>query len=157
MKLICLWLQSTIFFSLVFPSTFVNFYWFLSNYNGYILCVDQQGPVEGPQLSCVPRSTRSLSTALVNYNRLILGKLERFMINLEDRCTPLWQKSNISQCSFTLKWGMSSTPVEPWVNKRRLEVHQSKNNKSSRNTPSLACYQGELQVWNEGRINACVM
>lgn len=59
-----------------------------------ISCVDQQGPVENPELSCVPGSTTSLSTVLLNYNRLISGKLERFMIKLEDRCTPLWQKDN---------------------------------------------------------------
>ncbi|XP_029309164.1 thrombopoietin [Cottoperca gobio] len=47
---------------------------------------DLSGPVLSPTLSCVPRSTQSLSTVLLNYNQLISGKLERFVINLEDRC-----------------------------------------------------------------------
>ncbi|XP_053185821.1 thrombopoietin isoform X1 [Scomber japonicus] len=63
------------------------------NINNYLLILTHlqlsQGPVENPELSCVPGSTKSLSTVLLNYNRLISGKLERFMIKLEDRCTPL--------------------------------------------------------------------
>ncbi|XP_044224705.1 thrombopoietin isoform X1 [Thunnus albacares] len=62
------------------------------NINNYLLILTHlqlsQGPVETPVLSCVPGSTQSLSTVLLNYNRLISGKLERFMITLEDRCTP---------------------------------------------------------------------
>ncbi|KAM7400630.1 hypothetical protein PAMA_005024 [Pampus argenteus] len=62
------------------------------NINNYLLILTHlqlsQGPVESPVLSCVPGSTQSLSTVLLNYNRLLSGKLERFMINLEDRCTP---------------------------------------------------------------------
>ncbi|XP_031150150.1 thrombopoietin isoform X1 [Sander lucioperca] len=61
-----------------------------NNINNYLLILTHlqlsQGPVGSPALSCVPRSTQSLSTILVNYNQLIIGKLERFMINLEDRC-----------------------------------------------------------------------
>ncbi|XP_028450083.1 thrombopoietin [Perca flavescens] len=60
-----------------------------NNINNYLLILTHlqlSGPVGSPALSCVPRSTQSLSTILINYNQLILGKLERFMINLEDRC-----------------------------------------------------------------------
>ncbi|XP_034743135.1 thrombopoietin isoform X1 [Etheostoma cragini] len=61
-----------------------------NNINNYLLILTHlqlsQGPVGSPALPCVPRSTQSLSTILVNYNHLILGKLERLMINLEDRC-----------------------------------------------------------------------
>lgn len=45
-----------------------------------------------PALSCVPRSTQSLSTVLLNYNQLISGKLERFMVDLEDGCISQWHK-----------------------------------------------------------------
>ncbi|XP_075953477.1 LOW QUALITY PROTEIN: thrombopoietin [Anarhichas minor] len=60
------------------------------NINNYLLILTHlqlsQGPVVSPALSCVPRSTQSLSTVLLNYNKLISGKLERFMVNLGDRC-----------------------------------------------------------------------
>ncbi|XP_061878594.1 thrombopoietin [Entelurus aequoreus] len=64
------------------------------NINSYLLILthlqlsDQQGSVESADLSCVPGSTLSLNTVLLNYNRLITGKLERLMISLESRCTP---------------------------------------------------------------------
>ncbi|XP_077579982.1 thrombopoietin isoform X2 [Stigmatopora nigra] len=64
------------------------------NINGYLLILthlqlsDQQAPVEYPELSCVPRSTLNLSTVLLNYRRLITGKLERLMMSLESTCTP---------------------------------------------------------------------
>ncbi|XP_077471660.1 thrombopoietin [Stigmatopora argus] len=64
------------------------------NINGYLLILthlqlsDQQAPVESPELSCVPRSTLSLSTVLLNYRRLITGKLERLMMSLESTCAP---------------------------------------------------------------------
>ncbi|KAF7222550.1 thrombopoietin [Nothobranchius furzeri] len=45
------------------------------------------GPVPPPSLSCVPPSTRSLRTVLRSYTLLISGKLERFIVNLGDRCT----------------------------------------------------------------------
>ncbi|XP_034090314.1 thrombopoietin isoform X1 [Gymnodraco acuticeps] len=60
-----------------------------NNINNYLLILTQlqlSGPAVSPGLSCVPRSTQSLSTVLLNYNQLISGKLERFVINLEDRC-----------------------------------------------------------------------
>ncbi|XP_036938601.1 thrombopoietin isoform X3 [Acanthopagrus latus] len=46
-----------------------------------------QGPAVSPALSCVPQSTLSLNTVLLKYNQLISGKLEWFMVDLEDRCT----------------------------------------------------------------------
>ncbi|XP_041804922.1 thrombopoietin [Chelmon rostratus] len=62
-----------------------------NNINNYLLILTHlqlsQGPVVSPALTCVPRSTQSLSTVLLNYNHLISGKLERFMVDLEDRCT----------------------------------------------------------------------
>nr|XP_046263518.1 thrombopoietin isoform X2 [Scatophagus argus] len=60
------------------------------NINNYLLLLTHlqiSGPVVSTALSCVPRSTQSLSTVLLNYNRLISGKLEWFMVDLEDRCT----------------------------------------------------------------------
>ncbi|XP_054612517.1 thrombopoietin isoform X2 [Dunckerocampus dactyliophorus] len=63
------------------------------NINSYLLILthlqlsDQQGSMESTELSCVPGSSLSLSTVLLNYNRLITGKLERLMISLESRCT----------------------------------------------------------------------
>nr|XP_057925024.1 thrombopoietin isoform X2 [Doryrhamphus excisus] len=63
------------------------------NINSYLLILthlqlgDQQRSVDGAELSCVPESSLSLSTVLLNYNRLITGKLERLMISLESRCT----------------------------------------------------------------------
>ncbi|XP_057713689.1 thrombopoietin isoform X2 [Corythoichthys intestinalis] len=64
------------------------------NINSYLLILthlqlsDQKGPVESSELSCVPRSTLSLSTVLLNYRRLITGKLERLMMSLESTCAP---------------------------------------------------------------------
>ncbi|XP_037644146.1 thrombopoietin isoform X1 [Sebastes umbrosus] len=61
-----------------------------NNINNHLLIITHlqlsQGPVVSPALSCVPRSTQSLSTVLLNYNRLISGKLDRLMVDLEDRC-----------------------------------------------------------------------
>ncbi|KAK5859979.1 hypothetical protein PBY51_021491 [Eleginops maclovinus] len=60
-----------------------------NNINNYLLILTPlqlSGPAVSPGLSCVPRSTQSLSTVLLNYKQLISGKLERFVINLEDRC-----------------------------------------------------------------------
>ncbi|KAM6990585.1 thrombopoietin [Tautogolabrus adspersus] len=60
------------------------------NINNYLLILRNlqlSGPVVSPALSCVPQSTYSLSTFLLNYNQLINGKLDRFMNALEDRCT----------------------------------------------------------------------
>ncbi|XP_060900669.1 thrombopoietin [Labrus mixtus] len=60
------------------------------NINNYLLILRNlqlSGPLVSPALSCVPQSTYSLSTFLLNYNQLITGKLERFMNALEDRCT----------------------------------------------------------------------
>ncbi|KAJ0011613.1 hypothetical protein NQD34_012588 [Periophthalmus magnuspinnatus] len=57
------------------------------NVNNYLLILahlDLSGAVESPVLSCVPRSTRSLGTVLLAYNRLLSGKLEHFMDNLSD-------------------------------------------------------------------------
>lgn len=39
-----------------------------------------------PALSCVPRDTLSVHTLLLSYHQLISGKLERFMVELRDRC-----------------------------------------------------------------------
>ncbi|XP_070774868.1 thrombopoietin [Enoplosus armatus] len=61
-----------------------------NNVNNYLLILTHlqlSGPVVSPELSCVPRSTQSLSTVLLNYHQLISGKLDRFMVDLEDRCT----------------------------------------------------------------------
>lgn len=61
-----------------------------NNMNNYLLILTHlqlSGPVVTPALSCIPRSTQSLSTVLLNYNQLILGKLEWFVVDLEDRCT----------------------------------------------------------------------
>ncbi|XP_022624467.1 thrombopoietin isoform X1 [Seriola dumerili] len=62
-----------------------------NNINNYLLILTHlqlsQGPVVSPSLSCVPRSSQSLSTLLLRYKQLISGKLEQFMINLEDSCT----------------------------------------------------------------------
>ncbi|XP_050925987.1 thrombopoietin isoform X1 [Lates calcarifer] len=62
-----------------------------NNINNYLLILTDlqlsQGPVVSPSLSCVPQSSQSLSTVLLRYNQLISGKLEQFMIHLEDRCT----------------------------------------------------------------------
>lgn len=60
-----------------------------NNINNHLLIITHlqlSGPVVSPALSCVPRSTQSLSTVLLNYNRLISGKLDRLMVDLEDRC-----------------------------------------------------------------------
>ncbi|XP_071348642.1 thrombopoietin isoform X2 [Trachinotus anak] len=61
-----------------------------NNINNYLLILTHlqlSGPVVSPSLSCVPRSSQSLSTVLMRYNQLISGKLEQFMVNLEGRCT----------------------------------------------------------------------
>lgn len=58
----------------------------LTRHHGCILCLDQQGPAVTPALSCVPRDTQSIQTLLLSYNRLISGKLERFVVELKDRC-----------------------------------------------------------------------
>ncbi|KAK2822417.1 hypothetical protein Q5P01_022482 [Channa striata] len=61
-----------------------------SNIHNYLLILTHlqlSGPVVSPTLSCVPRSTNSMSTFLLKYNQLILGKLERFVVGLEDACT----------------------------------------------------------------------
>uniref|UniRef100_UPI0037E740EA thrombopoietin isoform X3 n=1 Tax=Semicossyphus pulcher TaxID=241346 RepID=UPI0037E740EA len=62
-----------------------------NNINNYLLILRHlqlnQGPAVSPTLSCVPRSTQSLSTVLMNYNQLVSGKLERLMVDLEGRCT----------------------------------------------------------------------
>ncbi|XP_038573961.1 thrombopoietin isoform X2 [Micropterus salmoides] len=60
-----------------------------NNINNYLLILTHlqlNGPVVSPALTCVPRSTQSLSRVLLNYNQLISGKLEWFMVDLEDRC-----------------------------------------------------------------------
>uniref|UniRef100_A0A3Q0S8F3 Thrombopoietin n=1 Tax=Amphilophus citrinellus TaxID=61819 RepID=A0A3Q0S8F3_AMPCI len=62
-----------------------------NNINNYLLILTRlqlsQGPVVTPSLSCVPRSTQSLTTVLMTYNQLISAKLEWFMVDLEHRCT----------------------------------------------------------------------
>ncbi|XP_053294785.1 thrombopoietin isoform X1 [Pleuronectes platessa] len=60
-----------------------------NNINNYLVILTHlqlSGPVETPSLSCVPLRSQSLTTVLLRYNQLISGKLERFMINMEDRC-----------------------------------------------------------------------
>ncbi|XP_035025124.1 thrombopoietin isoform X1 [Hippoglossus stenolepis] len=60
-----------------------------NNINNYLVILTHlqlSGPVETPSLSCVPLRSQSLSTVLLRYNQLISGKLEKFMINMEDRC-----------------------------------------------------------------------
>ncbi|XP_033493624.1 thrombopoietin isoform X1 [Epinephelus lanceolatus] len=61
-----------------------------NNINNYLLILTNlqlsQGPVVSPAMSCVPRGTQSLRTVLSSYNQLLSGKLERFMVNLQDRC-----------------------------------------------------------------------
>ncbi|XP_020566754.1 uncharacterized protein LOC110016899 isoform X2 [Oryzias latipes] len=52
-----------------------------------VFCLDQQGSVLPPSLSCVPQSTQSLRRVLESYNQLITGKLESFTLTLGDRCT----------------------------------------------------------------------
>ncbi|XP_023141550.2 thrombopoietin [Amphiprion ocellaris] len=61
-----------------------------NNINNYLLILTRlqlSGSVMSPTLSCVPRSTQSLRAVLLSYSQLISGKLERFMVNLEDTCT----------------------------------------------------------------------
>ncbi|XP_034558234.1 thrombopoietin [Notolabrus celidotus] len=61
-----------------------------NNINNYLLILRNlqlRGAVMSPALSCVPRSTHSLSIVLLHYNQLVSGKLERFMVDLKDRCT----------------------------------------------------------------------
>ncbi|XP_077378214.1 thrombopoietin isoform X1 [Festucalex cinctus] len=71
------------------------------NINSYLLILThlqlsvQQGPVERTEISCVPRSTLSLSTVLLNYRRLITGKLERLMMSLESRCISQLQEEHL--------------------------------------------------------------
>lgn len=60
-----------------------------NNINNYLLILTNlqlSGPVVSPAMSCVPRGTQSLRTVLSSYNQLLSGKLERFMVNLQDRC-----------------------------------------------------------------------
>lgn len=60
-----------------------------NNINNYLLIVSHlqlSGPAVTPALSCVPRDTQSIRTLLLSYNQLISGKLERFMVELKDRC-----------------------------------------------------------------------
>ncbi|KAM3603829.1 uncharacterized protein V6R79_002761 [Siganus canaliculatus] len=60
------------------------------NINNYLLILTQlqlNGSAVSPALSCVPRSTQSLSTVLLNYNQLISGKLEWFIVDLKHLCT----------------------------------------------------------------------
>ncbi|XP_030259248.1 thrombopoietin isoform X2 [Sparus aurata] len=60
------------------------------NINNYLLILTHlqlSGPAVSPALSCVPLSTLSLNTVLLKYNQLISGKLEWFMVDLENRCT----------------------------------------------------------------------
>ncbi|XP_040000042.1 thrombopoietin isoform X2 [Xiphias gladius] len=61
-----------------------------NNINNYLVILTHlhlSGPVVSPLLSCVPGSSQSLSAILLSYNQLISGKLELFMVKLEDRCT----------------------------------------------------------------------
>ncbi|XP_028988168.1 thrombopoietin isoform X1 [Betta splendens] len=61
-----------------------------TNVNNYLLVVTRlrlSGPAVEPALSCVPRSTRSVSTLLLKYNQLLTGKVEMLMVDLEDTCT----------------------------------------------------------------------
>uniref|UniRef100_A0A665TNF0 Thrombopoietin n=1 Tax=Echeneis naucrates TaxID=173247 RepID=A0A665TNF0_ECHNA len=61
-----------------------------NNINNYLLILTNlqlSGPTVSPSLSCIPRSSQSLRTVLLRYNQLISGKLEQFMVNLENRCT----------------------------------------------------------------------
>ncbi|KAF7664562.1 hypothetical protein LDENG_00172900 [Lucifuga dentata] len=60
----------------------------INNYLHILTQLELSEPVESPASSCVPQSTQNLSTVLWTYNRLISGKLEGFMDNLADRCTP---------------------------------------------------------------------
>ncbi|CAJ1072271.1 thrombopoietin [Xyrichtys novacula] len=60
-----------------------------NNINNYLLILRNlhlNGSVVSPALSCVPRSTHSLCTVLLHYDQLISGKLEHFILNLEDSC-----------------------------------------------------------------------
>uniref|UniRef100_A0A3Q3LWK0 Thrombopoietin n=1 Tax=Mastacembelus armatus TaxID=205130 RepID=A0A3Q3LWK0_9TELE len=61
-----------------------------NNINNYLLIlthIQLSGPVVSPALSCVPQRTQSMTTFLTRYKQLIIGKLERFVVNLENRCT----------------------------------------------------------------------
>lgn len=61
----------------------------LRNINNYLLILTHlhlSGAEESAVLSCVPRSTRSMSAVLLAYNRLLSGKLESFMGNLQEKC-----------------------------------------------------------------------
>ncbi|KAM9719526.1 thrombopoietin isoform 1-T1 [Menidia menidia] len=61
-----------------------------NNINNYLMILTHlqlSGPLLHPSLSCIPRRTQSLKAVLRSYNQLISGKLERFIVNLEDRCT----------------------------------------------------------------------
>ncbi|XP_075339503.1 thrombopoietin isoform X2 [Odontesthes bonariensis] len=60
-----------------------------NNINNYLMILTHlqlSGPLLPSSLSCVPRSTQSLRVVFRSYNQLISGKLERFIVNLEDRC-----------------------------------------------------------------------
>lgn len=58
-----------------------------------VSCLGQQESAVSPELSCAPRSTGSLSTVLHSFKKLITGKLEWFVVDLEDMCTSQWHKS----------------------------------------------------------------
>ncbi|XP_044074885.1 thrombopoietin isoform X2 [Siniperca chuatsi] len=58
----------------------------INNYQLIFTHLQLSGPVVSPALTCVPRSTQCLSTVLLSYNQLISGKLEWFMVDLEERC-----------------------------------------------------------------------
>lgn len=72
---------------------FLLFFFFLNPLHCLVLR-SVQGPVVSASLSCVPRSTLNVSTFLLSYNQLISGKLERFMADLENRCTSNWHGNN---------------------------------------------------------------
>ncbi|XP_056913952.1 thrombopoietin isoform X2 [Takifugu flavidus] len=58
----------------------------INNYQLIVTNLQLSGPAVTPALSCVPRDTPSVRTLLLSYHQLISGKLERFMVELKDRC-----------------------------------------------------------------------